>query len=107
MADVSASQTSIVSEDVKSLASRVVAYHFCQADNNSTCLIPEFVHSLAAQLCQAPQLNIYRQHVLTELNLQVSMTRKKNNQTGSLREVFVKSKFKKCILNDILLKYCK
>lgn len=64
------SQT-IISEDVKSLATRVVAYHFCQADNNSTCLIPEFVHSLAAQLCQAPQLNIYRQHVLTELNLQV------------------------------------
>lgn len=64
------SQT-IISEDVKSLASRVVAYHFCQADNNSTCLIPEFVHSLAAQLCQAPQLNLYRQHVLTELNLQV------------------------------------
>ncbi|VVC35400.1 Hypothetical protein CINCED_3A011918 [Cinara cedri] len=67
------SQT-IISEDVKSLASRVVAYHFCQADNNSTCLIPEFVHSLAAQLCQAPQLNLYRQHVLTELNLQDSLS---------------------------------
>ncbi|XP_025416636.1 protein TANC2 isoform X4 [Sipha flava] len=67
------SQT-IISEDVKSLATRVVAYHFCQADNNSTCLIPEFVHSLAAQLCQAPQLNIYRQHVLTELNLQDSLS---------------------------------
>lgn len=68
---LNASQT-IVSDDVKSLASRVVAYHFCQADNNSTCLIPEFVHSLAAQLCQAPQLTMYRQHVLTELNLQAS-----------------------------------
>lgn len=64
------SQT-IISDDVKSLASRVVAYHFCQADNNGTCLIPEFVHSLAAQLCQAPQLNLYRQHVLTEFDLQV------------------------------------
>ncbi|KAL4112593.1 hypothetical protein QTP88_016346 [Uroleucon formosanum] len=74
VSDVSASQSSIVSEDVKSLASRVVAYHFCQADNNSTCLIPEFVHSLAAQLCQAPQLNMYRQHVLTELNLQDSLS---------------------------------
>lgn len=61
----------IVPDDLKSLASRVVAYHFCQADNNSTCLIPEFVHSLAAQLCQAPPLNMYRQHMLTELNLQV------------------------------------
>lgn len=75
------SQT-IISEDVKSLASRLVAYHFCQADNNSTCLIPEFVHSLAAQLCQAPQLNMYRQHVLTELNLQVRklITTKKRKQ---------------------------
>eukprot|EP00102_Acyrthosiphon_pisum_P011124 XP_008179730.1 PREDICTED: protein TANC1 [Acyrthosiphon pisum] len=74
VSDVSTSQSSIISEDVKSLASRVVAYHFCQADNNSTCLIPEFVHSLAAQLCQAPQLNMYRQHVLTELNLQDSLS---------------------------------
>ncbi|XP_026815658.1 protein TANC2 isoform X3 [Rhopalosiphum maidis] len=74
VSDINASQTSIVSEELKSLASRVVAYHFCQADNNSTCLIPEFVHSLAAQLCQAPQLNMYRQHVLTELNLQDSLS---------------------------------
>lgn len=72
------SQT-IISEDIKTLASRVVAYHFCQADNNTTCLIPEFVHSLAAQLCQAPQLSIYRQHVLTELNLQVHINNKINN----------------------------
>ncbi|XP_050543251.1 protein TANC2 isoform X2 [Daktulosphaira vitifoliae] len=61
-------------EDFKSLASRVVAYHFCQADNNSTCLIPEFIHSLAAQLCQAPQLDLYKQHILTELNLQDSLS---------------------------------
>ncbi|XP_050420665.1 protein TANC2 isoform X3 [Adelges cooleyi] len=71
---LTASQCGGVSEDVKSLASRVVAYHFCQADNNSTCLIPEFVHSVAAQLCQAPQLNMYREHVLTELNLQDSLS---------------------------------
>lgn len=68
---LNASHHNVVSEDVKSLGSRVVAYHFCQADNNSTCLVPEFVHSVAAQLCQAPQLTVYRQHVLTELNLQV------------------------------------
>jgi hypothetical protein len=41
----------------------VVAYHFCQADNAPTCLVPELVHSLAAQLAQAPQLAAYYQHL--------------------------------------------
>ena len=41
---------------LKDLASKIVAYHFCQADNAPTCLVPEFVHSIAAQLSQAPQL---------------------------------------------------
>ena len=41
---------------LRHLASKVVAYHFCQADNAPTCLVPEFVHSIAAQLSQAPQL---------------------------------------------------
>ena len=41
---------------LKDLSSKVVAYHFCQADNAPTCLVPEFVHSIAAQLSQAPQL---------------------------------------------------
>nr|CAD7398123.1 unnamed protein product [Timema cristinae] len=40
------------------------------ADNNSTCLVPDFVHSLAAQLCQAPQLTAYREHLLSEPHLQ-------------------------------------
>ncbi|XP_026319302.1 protein TANC2 isoform X3 [Hyposmocoma kahamanoa] len=51
------------------LASNVVAYHFCQADNNSTCLVGEFVHSLAAQLCQAPRLQAYREYLLSEPHL--------------------------------------
>ncbi|XP_063381580.1 protein TANC2 isoform X1 [Cydia fagiglandana] len=51
------------------LASHVVAYHFCQADNNSTCLVGEFVHSLAAQLCQAPRLQAYREYLLSEPHL--------------------------------------
>nr|CAD7589252.1 unnamed protein product [Timema genevievae] len=55
---------------IRHLASHVVAYHFCQADNNSTCLVPDFVHSLAAQLCQAPQLTAYREHLLSEPHLQ-------------------------------------
>ncbi|GBM09276.1 hypothetical protein AVEN_97927-1, partial [Araneus ventricosus] len=44
----------------RSLGNRVVAYHLCQTDNNITCLVPEFVHSIAAHLCRAPQLAAYR-----------------------------------------------
>lgn len=40
-----------------------------QADNNSTCLVGEFVHSLAAQLCQAPRLHAYREYLLSEPHL--------------------------------------
>ncbi|KAK4290338.1 hypothetical protein Pmani_036750 [Petrolisthes manimaculis] len=57
---------SLVPEGVKSLASRVVAYHFCQAENSATCLVPDFVHSIAAQLCQAPQLHAYRDLLISE-----------------------------------------
>ena len=42
------------------LADQVVGYHFCQADNADTCRVPEFVHSLAAQLSQCPRLASYR-----------------------------------------------
>ena len=45
------------------LASHLVGYHFCQADNAPTCLVPQFVHSLAAQLSQAPQLAPYYRHL--------------------------------------------
>lgn len=41
----------------------VVAYHFCQADNSPTCRLSSLVHSLAAQLSQAPLLSSY-QHYL-------------------------------------------
>ena len=54
---------------LKSLASDVVAYHFCQIDNESTCLVPEFVHSLAAQLSQAPQLKPFHQLLSTDHDL--------------------------------------
>ncbi|XP_066953979.1 protein TANC2 isoform X19 [Macrobrachium rosenbergii] len=60
------SRISLIPEGVKSLASRVVAYHFCQAENSVTCLVPDFVHSIAAQLCQAPQLHAYRDLLLAE-----------------------------------------
>ncbi|KAG8232278.1 hypothetical protein J437_LFUL011218, partial [Ladona fulva] len=41
-----------------------------QAENNSTCLVPDFVHSVAAQLCQAPQLAAYRELLLSNPKLQ-------------------------------------
>lgn len=64
------SQINLVNDRIKALASYVVAYHFCQTDNNSTCLVPDFIHSLAAQLCQAPQLSTYRDYLLGETHLQ-------------------------------------
>lgn len=39
---------------------QVVAAHFCSKQDNSTCFIPEFIHSIAAQLAQAPMLGAYR-----------------------------------------------
>ncbi|KYN40810.1 Protein TANC2 [Trachymyrmex septentrionalis] len=63
-------------EKVRELASHVVAYHFCQADNNSTCLVPDLIHSLAAQLCQAPQLISYKEYLLSEPHLQGSLSQR-------------------------------
>ncbi|KAM9394095.1 protein TANC2 [Pholidichthys leucotaenia] len=48
-------------EAVRGLAGQVVSYHFCQADNCHTCLVPEFVHNMAAVLSKAPQLAAYRE----------------------------------------------
>ncbi len=70
----SASQSQLDSEwnydSLKSLGSCVVACHFCQADNNITCMVPEFVHSVAAYLANAPQLVAYREHLLQDPHLQ-------------------------------------
>ncbi|MEQ2163520.1 Protein tanc2, partial [Goodea atripinnis] len=48
----------------------VVAYHYCQADNAYTCLVPEFVHNVAALLCRSPHLVAYREQLLREPHLQ-------------------------------------
>nr|XP_046271705.1 protein TANC2-like isoform X2 [Scatophagus argus] len=48
-------------EALRRLAGQVVSYHFCQADNCHTCLVPEFVHNMAAMLSDAPQLLAYRE----------------------------------------------
>ncbi|XP_026676237.1 protein TANC1 [Diaphorina citri] len=63
-----------VSERLKQLADSVVAYHFCQADNNSTCCVADFIHSVVAQLCQAPQLAAYREYLLNETHVQGAVT---------------------------------
>uniref|UniRef100_A0A8D2JBZ0 Tetratricopeptide repeat, ankyrin repeat and coiled-coil containing 1 n=1 Tax=Varanus komodoensis TaxID=61221 RepID=A0A8D2JBZ0_VARKO len=57
-------------ESVRRLASKVVAYHYCQADNTYTCLVPEFVHSIAALLCRSHQLTAYREFLIKEPHLQ-------------------------------------
>nr|XP_033773517.1 protein TANC2 isoform X1 [Geotrypetes seraphini]XP_033773518.1 protein TANC2 isoform X1 [Geotrypetes seraphini] len=57
-------------EAMRRLASQVVAYHYCQADNAYTCLVPEFVHNVAALLCRSPQLVAYREQLLREPHLQ-------------------------------------
>ncbi|XP_015294181.2 protein TANC2 isoform X3 [Macaca fascicularis] len=57
-------------EAMRRLASQVVAYHYCQADNAYTCLVPEFVHNVAALLCRSPQLTAYREQLLREPHLQ-------------------------------------
>ncbi|KAJ8003551.1 hypothetical protein DPEC_G00149520 [Dallia pectoralis] len=61
-------------EAVKHLASKVVSYHFCQADNTYTCLVPEFVHSTAALLSRAPKLSGYRELLLREPHLQSTLS---------------------------------
>ncbi|NWU97114.1 TANC1 protein, partial [Upupa epops] len=57
-------------DSVRRLASKVVAYHYCQADNTYTCLVPEFVHSVAALLCRSTQLTAYRDLLIKEPHLQ-------------------------------------
>ncbi|NXI51226.1 TANC1 protein, partial [Chloroceryle aenea] len=57
-------------DPVRRLAAKVVAYHYCQADNTYTCLVPEFVHSIAALLCRSSQLTAYRDLLIKEPHLQ-------------------------------------
>jgi len=73
---LSQSLTSLVSptpvpsyEPLRRLSASVVAYHYCQVDNNITCTVPEFVHSLAAHLVCAPALAPYRDLLLARPRL--------------------------------------
>ena len=55
------STTSLASYDsMRRLASQVVAYHFCDQSIIDTCQVPEFIHSIAAQLTQSPFLSAYK-----------------------------------------------
>lgn len=53
---------------------QVVSYHFCQADNCHTCLVPEFVHNMAAMLSNAPQLLAYRELLHHSRELQSTLS---------------------------------
>jgi hypothetical protein len=61
-------------EPLRRLAGRLVAFHFCQSDNNITCTIPEFVHSIAAYLVAAPRLSAYRELLAARPSLQAALT---------------------------------
>ncbi|KAM3863755.1 protein TANC2 [Diretmus argenteus] len=61
-------------EVLRRLAGQVVSYHFCQADNCYTCLVPEFVHNMAALLSDAPQLSAYRELLLRSPQLQSTLS---------------------------------
>ena len=56
------------------LANQVVAFHFCQIDNSVSCLVGEWVHSLAAQLAQAPVLSAYHQLLSTDHSLRTILS---------------------------------
>ena len=56
------------------LANKVVAFHFCQIDNSVSCLVGEWVHSLAAQLAQSPVLSSYHQLLSTDHNLRTILS---------------------------------
>ena len=68
------------------LGAQVVGFHFCQADYNVTCMVPEFVHSLSAYLAAAPQLLAYREILLQDIQLQHTLSLKQciQDPSGSL-----------------------
>ena len=59
-----------MSSSMEILARQVVGYHFCSLDDESTCTIPEFVHSIAAQLIQNPNMTHFHRLVASNERLQ-------------------------------------
>ena len=62
--------------ELERLGRNVVGYHFCQLDNAPTCKMAHMVHSLAAQLAQAPCLKAYQQllSINQDLRTKLSLT---------------------------------
>lgn len=69
----SLSSSTATNEPLRRLACRLVAFHYCQADNNITCTVPEFVHSLAAYLVSSPRLVAYRNLLASRPSLQAAI----------------------------------
>ena len=86
MSSMSSTQKPVAVNSMKNLASQVVAYHFCQSDNAPTCLVPEFIHSIAAQMSQSPQLIPYQQYLCSDPNAQsmLSLAGCVSNPSGAL-----------------------
>ncbi|KAM3597287.1 uncharacterized protein V6R79_002587 [Siganus canaliculatus] len=61
-------------EALRRLGGQVVSFHFCQADNCHSCLVPEFVHNMAAMLSDAPQLLAYRELLHRSPQLQSTLS---------------------------------
>ncbi|XP_052255531.1 protein TANC2-like isoform X2 [Dreissena polymorpha] len=86
--NLSGSNTSLNYDALRTLGSQVVAYHYCQSDVNTTCMVPEFVHSLAGYLASAPALVSYREILLQDPQLQHTLSVKECLQNPS--NAFVK-----------------
>uniref|UniRef100_A0A8C2Q192 Tetratricopeptide repeat, ankyrin repeat and coiled-coil containing 2a n=1 Tax=Cyprinus carpio TaxID=7962 RepID=A0A8C2Q192_CYPCA len=52
----------------------VILYLLSHSDNAYTCLVPEFVHNVAALLCRAPQMQAYRDLLLRQPHLQSTLS---------------------------------
>jgi hypothetical protein len=46
----------------KELSGNIIAYHFCEADNQQSLDVSEFIRNLALQLCKHEKLANYKQH---------------------------------------------
>lgn len=105
---INGSHLSLVPDTVRTLGAQVVAYHFCQADNNVTCFVPDFVHSLAAQLCQAPQLAAFRALLGTDPQLQAALSLKEciSNPSTALVHGILEPLHKLKCLGKILSSTC-
>ena len=66
----------IIKNELERLGRSVVGYHFCQLDNAPTCKVAQMVHSLAAQIAQAPCMKAYQQllSVNQDLRTKLSLT---------------------------------